>query len=49
MKNKISEFKQWLYRMEHYGTISGASVETIVSFVDEQQKEINRLMKELGL
>lgn len=39
----LEEFKSWIYRMEHYGTISGGTVSDIMTFVSRQEEEIKRL------
>lgn len=40
----LNEFKDWLKRMEQYGTISGSTAETVLEFVEHQQKEIEILI-----
>lgn len=43
MEDKFESFKAYIYRMQGYGSMSGACADEILKFVTEQQQEITHL------
>lgn len=42
-QDRLDAMKSYINRMEHYGSMSGATAEIILAFIGQQQEEIERL------
>lgn len=43
MEDKLESFRNYIYRMQGYGSMSGSCADEVLRFVAEQQKEIEKL------